>query len=182
MLRRSRFLPASVFRRSQRRRKMMQLSEPQGQFQICIQGFLSSDQCPVSTAVSRHELFLVVWTRQKHVRKEVGVFPQSTKSFHTIHLDLVGLLRGSHVFRHCLKIIGRVAWWSTMIRLKDISTQSYLEALCQLWIPRFGVPIVIITEQAIQFESTLFRRSGDWNHQTIASHPQASGRLEKWNA
>ncbi|CAD7085746.1 unnamed protein product [Hermetia illucens] len=121
----------------------------------------------------------------RHVRKEVGSFPRTTKRFHTIHLDIIGPLRDSHGYKYCLTIIDRFTRWPEAIPLKDITAQSCAEALCREWIPRFGVPAVVITDQGMQFESTLFSELGKLlgfkRQRTTAYHPQSNGMLERWH-
>lgn len=73
-------------------------------------------------------------------------------------------------FRYCLRICDRSTRWSEEIPLKDISAQYCAKALCRESISHFVVPVVITTDQGIQF-GPFFSRS--WAN---SSAPNAIGQ------
>lgn len=64
--------------------------------------------------------------------------------FHTIHIDLVGLLPEINGYKYILTAIDHFTCWPEAIPIKDITTISCARALSTGWISHFGIPQVIV--------------------------------------
>jgi transposase InsO family protein len=86
-------------------------------------------------------------------------------------------------YTHCLTAIDRFTRWPEAIPIPDITGDTVARALLTGWIPRFGCPQTITTNQGRQFESQLFRSLdklyGIQLSRTIAHHPAANGLVER---
>jgi len=121
----------------------------------------------------------------RHVKNFTNSFESVSERFKTIHIDIVGPLPISENCRYCLTIIDRFTRWPEAIPLHDSLAETCAEALCRVWIARFGAPEVIVTDQGRQFESVLFKElsqlMGFKRNRSTAYHPQSNGLLERWH-
>lgn len=105
--------------------------------------------------------------------------------FEHIHMDLVGPLPISNGNRYLLTIIDRHSRWPEVYPLRDITTQTIAHKFVKNYIPRFGVPLQITTDQGPQFTSKLFseltKLLGAHKIHTSAYHPQANGMVERFH-
>lgn len=67
--------------------------------------------------------------------------------FDHVHLDIV-MIPEAKQYRYCLTMIDRFS--------RDISADTIATEFYNNWVPRFGVPKMITTDQGSQFESVLF--------------------------
>ena len=69
--------------------------------------------------------------------------------------------------------------------MTDATAKSCAAAFLSGWIPRFGVPVTITTDQGAQFESQLWKALmhllGKKRNRTTAYHPQANGLVERFH-
>lgn len=121
----------------------------------------------------------------KHVHSPLQNYPTVSQRFEEINLDLIGPLPSSEGYRYCLTIIDRYTRWTEAIPLTDIRAETVSDALLKNWIARYGIPLVITTDQGAQFESQLFRELSKFlgvkRNRTTAYHPQANGCIERWH-
>jgi len=104
--------------------------------------------------------------------------------FSHIHLDLVGPLpvteKGN---RYLVTAIDRTTRWPEAVPVKDIETDTVIEAVVSSWISRFGVPVRITTDRGPQFTSTKWsswcEELGVSHTKTTAFHPQSNGLVER---
>lgn len=121
----------------------------------------------------------------RHVKAPLSDFQQPEDRFQHIHIDIIGELPTSNGFKYCLTIVDRFTRWPEAIPMHSITAESVARKIRDIWVPRFGVPTRITTDQGRQFESILFRELNSLlgvNHlRTSAYHPQANGMVERWH-
>ena len=102
-----------------------------------------------------------------------------------LHLDLVGPLPSSNGYTYLLTINDRFTKFPVAMPLRDITTETIIDAFLQGWISFFGTPLIVTTDQGPQFMSNLFqnflRLLGIQHNKTTAYHPIANGHLEQWH-
>lgn len=121
----------------------------------------------------------------RHVQSPIGNFPPVGHRFQEIHVDIVGPLPMSEGYRYLLTLIDRFTCWPEAFPMNDIRAETVANIIIREWIPRFGTPTSIITDQGSQFESglaqELFKLLGIQRKRTTAYNPKANGRLERWH-
>lgn len=121
----------------------------------------------------------------RHTVSEFGKFDLPSGRFRHIHLDLVGPLPPSKGKAYILTIIDRFTRWPEAYPLADISAKTVAAAFVKNYIPRFGCPLKITTDQGSQFESKLFNELtnliGAHHIRTTAYNPKANGILERFH-
>lgn len=119
----------------------------------------------------------------RHNSAPLGSFGIPPGRFRHIHIDIVGPLPVCSDFRYCLTAIDRATRWPEVWPMRSITAEEVAETLTREWIPRFGVPSVITTDQGAQFESDLFRRLmihfATKRIRTTSYHPCANGMIER---
>ena len=138
---------------------------------------------------------ITVWTRtcincqrskiHRHTKSSLGSFPQPTRRFGHIHVDVVGPLPSSEGKRYLFTIIDRSSRWPEAVPMEEASTMSCATALLNAWISRFGLPEHITSDRGSVFTSdiwlSLAKLLGVNLHHTTAYHPQANGMVERWH-
>ena len=129
----------------------------------------------------------------KHTKSPPQEFsvPNSSR-FECVHIDIVGPLppaysvdspRDSTAYRYIVTFMDRATRWVEAHPLTTITAAAVAEAFLHAWVARFGVPLLLITDQGRQFESNLFqclsRTLGFHRLRTAAYHPQSNGKLER---
>lgn len=121
----------------------------------------------------------------RHIISKFGKFDLPSGRFQHIHLDLVGPLPPSQNKEYILTTIDRFTRWPEAYPLTDISAKSVAQAFVQNYIPRFGCPLKITTDQGSQFESKLFNELttllGAHHIRTTPFNPKANGILERFH-
>ena len=109
-------------------------------------------------------------------------FAVPNRRFAHIHADIV-MMPESEGYKYLLTIIDRFTRWPAAIPLKDISTETVINALAHGWISSFGIPDTITTDRGGQFTSTvwtqLLENWGIRHSMTTAYHPEANGLVER---
>ncbi|KFM67612.1 Gag-Pol polyprotein, partial [Stegodyphus mimosarum] len=93
----------------------------------------------------------------KHTKSPISTFLLPDARFSHIHIDFIDPLPISEGFQYCLTIIDRFTRWPEVIPSSNMSAETTCKALISIWIPRFGCPSTIITDQGRNFESHLCR-------------------------
>jgi len=89
-------------------------------------------------------------SRQEQAPVEPIPIPQTAYSH--VHMDIVGPLPSSkegHV--HLLTMINRTTRWPEVTPLKSIAAEVIADTFVAMWVPRFGVPSIVITDCGTQF-------------------------------
>ena len=118
----------------------------------------------------------------KNTIPPIGTFEVPNKRFQHINVDLVTLPL-SNGFKYLLTAVDRFSRWPIAVPIKDITTDSVLEAFTYGWIQSFGVPSTITTDRGSQFSSELFQQlAKTWGIEhlmTTPYHPEANGLVER---
>jgi hypothetical protein len=82
-------------------------------------------------------------------------------------------------------MIDRRTRWSEATATNDISATAIANIITREWLPRFGAPATISTDQGRQFEVDLTVKLteflGSRKIRTTAYHPQSNGKIERWH-
>ena len=120
----------------------------------------------------------------RNVVPDIGHFEVPKRRFEHLHADIV-MVPTSNSFSYLLTIVDRFTRWPTVIPLRNISTESVIDALAHGWIASFIVPAHITTNRGSQFTSAvwahLLRVWGISHHPTTAYHPEANGLVERFH-
>ena len=93
----------------------------------------------------------------RHVKTPLQSFPYPDARFQSIHVDIVGLLPPSQGCSYLLTCVDRYTRWPEAIPVHDATAEFCAKALLFGKIARFGVPVIIISDQGRKFESDLWR-------------------------
>ncbi|GFY42103.1 retrovirus-related Pol polyprotein from transposon 412 [Trichonephila inaurata madagascariensis] len=97
--------------------------------------------------------------------------------------DLVGPFPPSDGFTFLLTCIDRYTRWPEVIPVRDISAEAAAKSFIANWISRFGVPVIITTDQGGQFQSRLLyslkQMFGMQRIRTTPYHPSSNGMAER---
>lgn len=119
----------------------------------------------------------------RHISSPLGNFPSTSARFQHVHLDIIGPLPSSRDYTYCLTAVDRFSRWVEVWPMSGITAEEVSDTFVNGWIARFGVPLVITTDQGRQFESTLFTRllqvCAIKRIRTTSYHPQANGMVER---
>ena len=122
---------------------------------------------------------------QRHTKSKHGCFKVPSGRFNHIHMDLVGPLPPSEGNTYILSIIDRFTRWPEAYPLVDSTASTVARTFVKEYLPRFGVPLEMTTDQGPQFESKLFselsKLIGTVHIRTTAYHPQANGMVERFH-
>lgn len=119
----------------------------------------------------------------RHISSPLGSFASTSARFQHVHLDIIGPLPSSNNYSYCLTAVDRFSRWAEVWPMTCITAEEVADTFIDGWISRFGVPVVISTDQGRQFESALFNRllqvCATKRIRTTSYHPQANGMVER---
>ena len=122
---------------------------------------------------------------QRHTRSPIHSIPVPSERFHSINVDILGPLEYSHGFNYILMCIDRFSRWPECIPVKDIRSETIINAFINGWISRYGVPNCIITDRGSQFCSRswtdLMQFLGIEHRTTLAYKPEQNSLIERFN-
>ncbi|GBL96501.1 Gag-Pol polyprotein [Araneus ventricosus] len=122
---------------------------------------------------------------QRHTKSPIGTFSLPDARFAHINIDFIGPLPPSDGYTYCMTIIDRFTRWLEVIPTTDITAETTCKALIHNWIPRFGCPVTITTDQGRNFDLHLFRHLNDIlgtnRIRTTFYHPQSNGFVERFH-
>lgn len=108
---------------------------------------------------------------------EVVPWPKSSRPFQRIHLDYCGPIKGNNF----LVVIDTYTKWLEVVKTKLITTEKTIQMLKPI-LSRFGIPSVIVSDNATSFTSCKFKQfcqSNGIDHVTSpAYHPASNGQAE----
>ena len=118
----------------------------------------------------------------RHTVPPIREFVVPNRRFSHIHADIT-MMPDSAGYKYLLTIIDRFTRWPAAVPMKDISTETVINALNHGWISTYGVPQTITTDRGSQFTSELWAQlMSTWgisHAQTTAYHPEANGLVER---
>ena len=121
----------------------------------------------------------------RHIKTPIGKFPQPSRRFAQIHVDIVGPLPQSEGYRYLFTITDRATRWPEAAPIYDETAESCAGALLTSWVARFGLPEHITSDRGGAFISNLWTNLalllGIQLHHTTAYHPQSNGMIERWH-
>lgn len=121
----------------------------------------------------------------RHTKSKVEKISMPSARFTHVHMDIVGPLPSSNGFLYLLTIVDRFTRWPEAYPMRDMTAKTIAEIFVREFIPRFGVPKKVTTDQGRQFEGKLmeelFHLLGAKRIRTTAYHPQANGMVERFH-
>ena len=121
----------------------------------------------------------------RHIKTPIGKFPQPSRRFAQIHVDIVGLFPQLEGYRYLFTITDRETRWREATPIYDETAESCAGALLTSWVARFGLPEHITSDRGGVFISNLWTNLalflGIQLHHTTAYHPQSNGMIERWH-
>ena len=101
-----------------------------------------------------------------------------------VHADFAGPLqttrRGN---RYVFALVDRATGWVEMHATQDCKSQTAANILLNQWVPRYGCPRVVVTDNGKHFSSQTFeeatRALGMRLRHTTTYHPQSNGMIER---
>ncbi|GBM79530.1 Transposon Ty3-G Gag-Pol polyprotein [Araneus ventricosus] len=124
-------------------------------------------------------------TTLTQLRRFLGTFSLPDARFVHNNIDFIGPLPTSDGYTYCMTIVDSFTRWPEVIPTTDITAETTGKALIHNWIPRFGCPETITTDQDRNFDSHLFRHLNDIlgtnRIRTTSYHPQSNGLVERFH-
>jgi len=119
-------------------------------------------------------------TRGRLQRYNVGA------PFERIAMDILGPLpRTDKGSRYILVIMDYFTKWPEALPIPDQEAATVAEEFVKHWVSRFGVPLLLHSDQGTKFNSSLFqelcRLLGTQKTRTSPLHPQSDGMVERFN-
>lgn len=127
----------------------------------------------------------------RHTKAPIQSFDLPSSRFTAVHIDIIGPLSSpdtSYSYditnpRYVLTMIDRSTGWIEAAPLLSITSKEVATAFISTWVPRFGVPLHVITDRGKQFESEFFsavsKAVGFHRLRTCAYRPQCNGKVER---
>ena len=92
----------------------------------------------------------------RHIKTPIGKFPQPSRRFAQIHVDIVGPLPQSEGYRYLFTITDRATRWPEATPIYDETAESCAGAFLTSWVARFGLPEHITSDRGGAFISNLW--------------------------
>ena len=109
-------------------------------------------------------------------------FAVPNRRFSHVHADIT-MMPESEGHHYLLTLVDRFSRWPSAIPLKDITTESVINAFAHGWISSFGIPETVTTDRGSQFTSAMWAQLletwGIRHNMTTAYHPEANGLVER---
>ena len=109
-------------------------------------------------------------------------FVVPNRRFAHVHADIT-MMPESDGHRYLFTMIDRFSRWPAAFPLKDITTETVINAFTHGWVSSFGVPETVTTDRGSQFTSDmwaqLLKTWGIRHTTTTAYHPEANGMVER---
>ncbi|GFX70725.1 retrovirus-related Pol polyprotein from transposon opus [Trichonephila clavipes] len=119
----------------------------------------------------------------RHTKAPISTFALPEARFSQIHADFICLFSPSNGQSYCLTVVDRFTRWMEVIPTADMTAETVCRALLSVWIPRFGCPAIITTDQGTNFESSLFRELsnllGTNRIRCCTYHPKSNSLVER---
>lgn len=121
----------------------------------------------------------------RHIVTTPQQYPPVENRFQHVNIDIVGPLPISNGYRYCLTCIDRFTRWPEAFPMEDMTAETVAKTFFTNWIPRFGIPSKVTSDQGTQFESHLFKALskllGFDKLRTTSYHPAGNGIVERWH-
>src|SRR5690606_258084 len=106
------------------------------------------------------------------------------RRFEAIHIDFAGpLTKSAKGNIYVLSLVDRATGWIEMVPTPDKTSASAVKALLSVWIPRYGVPKVVVSDNGSHFTSAEFVEACAEYHihlkTVVPYHPQGNGMVER---
>ena len=127
--------------------------------------------CRAATAGKTGKGLLVGW----------GIEP---RRFEVVHIDFAGpLTKSAKGNSYVLSLVDRATGWVEMVPTPDRTTASAVRALLSVWIPRYGAPRTIVSDNGSHFTSAEFADAcAEYQIRlktVVPYHPQGNGMVER---
>lgn len=137
----------------------------------------------VTECLARCTDCLVVNPRRE--RPPPGEMPVAEYFGHFVSIDITGpFVPSANGNRYVLCVLDHATLWPEVKPLKDKSAKSVLDYLANEYVPRYGPPSILLSDQGGEFRNALV---GDYLasiqtevRQTTPYHPQSNGRVERF--
>ena len=131
--------------------------------------------CPICVIHGRHT-----------ERPPMGDMPIPAYPMQIVGADLIGPLPESTKHnKYALTIIDHLSGWAEAFALPDKTNQSVWNAFANYFIPRHGIPEILITDNGKEFTAHEWERYlaqiGVQHNVTTPVHPQSNGKIERFN-
>ena len=120
----------------------------------------------------------------KHQRFPMGEMPIAQAPLNFVSIDITGpFVTSPNGNKYLLTIIDHYTGWLEAYPLPNQSNKSVWHAFSTQFIPRFGVPLILLSDNAGSFTATAFetylKQIGIEHRKITPVHPQANGRVER---
>ena len=130
----------------------------------------------------------VTCNQQKNRRKQRADLQDYQAGYpgERVHLDFLGPFSTSrNGNKYILSIIDQFTKWIEVCPLPDQTAELTAKTLVDRWISRFGMPVIIHTDQGKNFDSVLFGQLCEHleiqKTRTTAYRPASNGQVERYN-
>ena len=107
------------------------------------------------------------------------------RPFQQVAIDLLAVNKSKDGNDHLVVITDYLTRWAEAYPIKGAEAVTVVDTLMRQFIPRYGCPERIKTDQGPEFKARLFKEMGSWmDCQTISSipyRPQSNGMVERFN-
>ena len=106
------------------------------------------------------------------------------RRFEAVHIDFAGpLTKSTKGNSYVLSLVDRATGWIEMVPTPDRTTASAVKALLSVWIPRYGVPKAVVSDNGSHFTSAEFAEAcAEYQIRlktVVPYHPQGNGMVER---